>query len=81
MHSGRSVFAQLISYLPQRQFDAIVARYQGKWHVRRFPVWSQLLCMIYAQLTHRESLRDLETSLNSQGKRLTTKLIPRAAVV
>jgi hypothetical protein len=70
MHSGRSVFAQLISYLPQRQFDAIVARYQGNWHVRRFPVWSRLLCMIYAQLTHRESLRDLETSLNSQGKRL-----------
>jgi hypothetical protein len=70
MHSGRSVFAQLISYLPQRQFDAIVTRYQGNWHVRRFPVWSQLLCMIYAQLTHRDSLRDLETSLNSQGKRL-----------
>jgi hypothetical protein len=70
MSRGRSVFAQLIAQLPQRQFDAIVKRYQGNWHVRRFPVWSQLLCMSYAQLTHRDSLRDVEACLNSQGKRL-----------
>jgi hypothetical protein len=70
MSHGRSVFSQLIAYLPQRQLDAMIMRYQGNWHVRRFPVWSQLLCMIYAQLTHRDSLRDVEACLNSQGKRL-----------
>jgi hypothetical protein len=70
MAHARSVFSQLIDYLPQRQFDTIIERYQGNWHVRRFPVWSQLLCMIYAQLTHRDSLRDVEACLNSQGKRL-----------
>jgi len=70
MSHARSVFSQLIAYLPQRQLDTIIERYQGNWHVRRFPVWSQLLCMTYAQLTHRDSLRDVEACLNSQGKRL-----------
>jgi hypothetical protein len=70
MSYARSVFSQLIAYLPQRQLDTIIERYQGNWHVRRFPVWGQLLCMTYAQLTHRDSLRDVEACLNSQGKRL-----------
>ena len=70
MSHARSVFSQLIAYLPQRQLDTIIERYQGNWHVRRFTVWSQLLCMTYAQLTHRDSLRDVEACLNSQGKRL-----------
>ncbi len=76
MSHARSVFSQLIAYLPQRQLDTIIERYQGNWHVRRFPVWSQLLCMIYAQLTHRDSLRDVEACLNSQGKRLYHMGIP-----
>ena len=76
MSHARSVFSQLIAYLPPRQLDSIIERYQGNWHVRRFPVWSQLLCMIYAQLTHRDSLRDVEACLNSQGKRLYHMGIP-----
>nr|WP_321355519.1 IS4 family transposase [uncultured Draconibacterium sp.] len=59
MNNGKYVFAQLISFLPQRVFDKFVANYSGNKYVRHFTCWNQLLCMIFGQLTNRDSLRDL----------------------
>nr|WP_246222789.1 DUF4372 domain-containing protein [Maribellus comscasis] len=59
MNNGKYVFAQLISFLPQRVFDKFVTKYSGNKYVRHFTCWNQLLCMIFGQLTNRDSLRDL----------------------
>ncbi|SHF21117.1 transposase, IS4 family [Mariniphaga anaerophila] len=59
MNKGKYVFAQLISFLPQRVFDKFVTKYCGNKHVRHFTCWNQLLYMIFGQLTNRDSLRDL----------------------
>jgi hypothetical protein len=65
MDIGRSVFAQLMGYFPRYQFQARVDRYHGNDYVKSFLCWDQFLCMAFAQLTCRESLRDLETRLPS----------------
>jgi len=70
MYSGKFVFSQLISILPRYEFNKCVAKYQGNKKVRDFPCWSQFLCMAFAQLSHRESLRDIEVTLNSHHKKL-----------
>lgn len=70
MNEGRPVFAQLVDHLPSRQFRRIVSRYQGNRRVRSFSCWDQFLCMIFAQLTYREGLRDIEACLRGQGDRL-----------
>jgi len=70
MYSGKFVFSQLISILPLYEFNKCVAKYQGNKKVRDFPCWSQFLCMAFAQLSHRESLRDIEVTLNSHHKKL-----------
>ena len=69
MNSGRTVFSQLISFLPDREFRRCVARYGGNCRLREFSCWDQYLTMAFAQLTYRESLRDIEACLRSlQGK-------------
>jgi hypothetical protein len=69
MNQGRTVFSQLISFLPDREFRRCVERYQGDSRLRGFSCWDQYLAMAFAQLTYRESLRDIEACLRSmQGK-------------
>jgi hypothetical protein len=69
MNQGRTVFSQLISFLPDREFRRCVERYQGDIRLRGFFCWDQYLAMAFAQLTYRESLRDIEACLRSvQGK-------------
>jgi Domain of unknown function (DUF4372)/Transposase DDE domain len=69
MNQGRTVFSQLISFLPDREFRRCVERYQGDIRLRGFSCWDQYLAMAFAQLSYRESLRDIEACLRSmQGK-------------
>ena len=63
MHQGKYVFSQLTDFLPKRVFDGNVAKYNGDKRVRHFSCWNQLLCMIFGQLTGRDSLRDLLVSI------------------
>ncbi len=70
MNSGRTVFAQLMEFLPLPEFRACVARYQGEYKVRGFSCLDQFLCLAFAQLTYRESLRDIETCLRAMQPRL-----------
>jgi len=63
MHEGRTVFAQLLDFLPKYDFDKCVARYHGNFRVRKLPAYEQFLVLTFAQLTWRESLRDIETCL------------------
>ena len=70
MNLGKTVFSQLIHALPRYEFQKCVDRYQGNKWVREFSCWSQFLCMAFAQLSHRESLRDIEVTLNSHHKKL-----------
>ena len=67
MNQGRTVFSQLIAHLPDRLFRRIVLRYGGDHRVRSFSCWDQFLCMTFAQLTYRESLRDIEACLRALG--------------
>jgi Domain of unknown function (DUF4372)/Transposase DDE domain len=70
MNSGRTIFAQLLDYLPMYEFRKCVARYRGDHRIKTFSCWDQLLCMIFAQLAYRESLRDIVACLRSQSQRL-----------
>ena len=70
MNQGRYVFAQLKDFFPRYDFDKCVLKYNGDYRVRSFNCWSQLLCLVFGQLTHRESLRDIVTCLNSRGSSL-----------
>ena len=70
MHSGRLIFAQLMEFLPAGEFNRCVARYRGDFRTRRFSCWDQFLCMAFAQLTYRESLRDIQTCLRSIQSKL-----------
>jgi hypothetical protein len=70
MNSGRTVFSQLLDYLPDREFRRCVARYNGDTRLRTFSCWDQFLAMAFAQLTYRESLRDIEACLRSMSSRL-----------
>jgi hypothetical protein len=70
MNQGRTVFAQLISLLPDREFRRCVSRYGGDSRYRGFSCWDQYLAMAFAQLTYRESLRDIEACLRSLGGKL-----------
>jgi len=64
------VFAQLINFLSHNEFNRCVARYDGHKRVRHFSCWDQFLTMAFAQLTYRESLRDIEVCLQAQGRKL-----------
>ena len=70
MHFGKLVFAQWMDHLPPMVFERCVARYDGNHKVKSFTCRDQFLCMAFAQLTYRESLRDIEACLRSQAERL-----------
>ena len=70
MNTGKTLFAQLMDFLPWSTFDRIVARYDGNRAVRRLPCAVQYQIMAFAQLTYRESLRDIEASLSAQAAKL-----------
>lgn len=70
MNAGRTVFAQVIAELPRHEFAKCVERYRGDFHVRAMSCYEQYLMMAFAQLTYRESLRDIETCLRALGPKL-----------
>ena len=70
MNLGRTVFSQLVDFLPSYQFQLCVDRYQGDRYVKEFSCWDQFLCLAFAQLTYRESLRDIEACLRAQQPKL-----------
>ena len=70
MNEGRTVFAQLLDFLPKYEFDKCVTRYHGNFRVRKLPAYEQFLVLAFAQLTWRESLRDIETCLAAFGPKL-----------
>jgi uncharacterized protein DUF4372/DDE family transposase len=70
MNQGKLVFAQLMQHLPLTTFGRCVARYAGEHKVKRFTCLDQYLCMAFAQLTYRESLRDIEACLRAQATKL-----------
>ena len=65
MNEGRSLFSQLLEHAPHHHFRRCVQRYHGNHGVRSFRCWDQFLCMAFAQLTYRESLRDIEACLGA----------------
>ena len=70
MNSGRTVFAQLLDFVPFGHFEHLVDKYQANRWTRDFTAWSHFICMAYAQFTRREGLRDLIACLNSQSAKL-----------
>jgi Domain of unknown function (DUF4372)/Transposase DDE domain len=70
MQTRQPVFAQLMEFLPRYDFQQCVQRYQGQFKVKSFSCWDQFLCMAFAQLTYRESLRDIEACLRSAQRNL-----------
>lgn len=70
MNSGKTVFRQLLQFLPRHDFKVCVRRYRGEHWVKSFTTFDQFLCLAYAQLSGRESLRDIETCLNSHRDKL-----------
>jgi hypothetical protein len=70
MNSGRTIFAQVMDFLPLTEFRRCVERYRGDYKVQSFSCWDQLLCLAFAQFTGRESLRDIEACLRSQQSKL-----------
>jgi hypothetical protein len=70
MRVGKFVFAQLMELLPWKRFQRLVAKYGGDRYVKHFSCSSQFLCMAFAQLTYRESLRDIESCLRAHSAKL-----------
>jgi len=70
MNLGKPVFAQLMAHLPLHNFRRCVSRYQGNRHMKSFSCLDQYFCMAFAQLTYRESLRDVEACLRAQQSKL-----------
>jgi hypothetical protein len=70
MNQGRTVFAQLMSLVPHKAFARCVERYRGNHRLRSFSCWDQFLSMAFAQLTYRESLRDIEVCLGAMPEKL-----------
>ncbi len=70
MDIGKTIFAQLMDFLPVYEFQKCVQRYNGHYKVKHFSCWNQFLCMAFAQLTYRESLRDIEACLRSTQRKL-----------
>ena len=68
MNKGKLVFAQVTQHLPLTTFRRCVARYNGEHKVKSFSCLDQYLCMAFAQLTYRESLRDIEACLRAQSE-------------
>jgi len=70
MNSGKNVFRQLLQFLPRHDFNLCVRRYRGEHWVKSFSAFDQFLCLAYAQISGRESLRDIEICLNSHRDKL-----------
>ena len=70
MYTGKLVFAQAMEHLPMHTFRRCIQRYEGNKHIKRFTCQDQYRCMAFAQLTYRESLRDIEACLNAQHNKL-----------
>jgi hypothetical protein len=70
VNQGRTIFSQLVEFLPKRDFRRLVDEYGGDRRIRSFSCWDQFLCMAFAQLTYRESLRDIETTLRAISVKL-----------
>src|SRR5690625_261143 len=69
MYTGRLIFSQLMDVIPKYKFRKIVDRYNGNYRVRCVTCWNQLLCLCFGQLTFRNSLRDLTSTLNALDSR------------
>lgn len=69
MNQGKYVFAQLTEFLPRRVFDTIVQRHDGNRYVKHFTCWNQLLCMMFGELSNRDSLRDLMLVLDAHSSK------------
>lgn len=65
MNQGKYIFAQLTDFLPRRVFDRIVKKHNGNKYIRTFTCWNQMLCMVFGQLTSRDSMRDLMLSIEA----------------
>jgi hypothetical protein len=70
MNTGRTVFSQLMDFFPRHEFQVCVNRYRGNRYVKNFSCSDQFLCLAFAQLTYRESLRDIEACLRAQQSKL-----------
>ncbi len=70
MYTGRLIFSQVVDFMPLPIFRRCVAKYHGDFNIKKFSCLDQFLCMAFAQLTYRESLRDIEVCLRSQNKKL-----------
>jgi len=70
MNSGKTIFSQLMDFLPTYEFQQCVERYNGNYKVKSFSCWNQFLCMAFAQLTYRESLRDIQACLRAAQNKL-----------
>ena len=70
MYRGKTIFSQLMDFLPMYEFRKCVDRYEGHYKVKTFSCFNQYLCMAFAQLTYRESLRDIEACLRAHQQKL-----------
>ena len=70
MNSGRTVFWQLIDFLPTHQFSKCVTRYYRDFRVRKFTRWDQFPCLSFTQLTYCESLRDIVSCMGAMCSKL-----------
>lgn len=70
MNEGKTIFSQIMNFVPKNIFNKYVKLYKGNYRVRTFSCWDQFLCLSFAQLTYRESLRDIETCLRSKSEKL-----------
>ncbi len=70
MNTDRIVFSQIMDFIPQHQFNRCVRRYRGNYRLRKFSCFDQFLCMAFAQLAFKESLRDIETCLRAMKPKL-----------
>lgn len=73
MNQGRTVFAQIMEFLSHDEFRRCVNRYDGNRRVRTLPCWEQFLALAFAQLTYRESLRDIEVCLADRAANSITR--------
>lgn len=70
MNRGKTIFAQIMEHLPDKTFAACVKRYHRERYVKHFSCMDQFLCMVFAQLAYRESLRDIQCCLGSHQDKL-----------
>ena len=70
MNKGKTLLAQVLEFIPKYEFDKLVDKYKGNYKAQEFSCWEQYICMSFAQLTGRESLRDIETCLHTVSNKL-----------